>query len=149
MGWIGELRGKVVGLDTAPLIYYIEENPTYMAVVDSLFDALDRKEFTAVTSMVTLLEVLVQPLRRGDTILANRYRSLLLDTEGLTTVPLAQEIAEEAARLRYLYRVKTADAVQMASALCEGASFLVTNDSRLPAVPGLTILVLDQLTEKR
>ena len=149
MGWIGELRGKTVALDTAPLIYYIEENPTYMVAVDSLFDALERKEFSAVTSMVTLLEVLVQPLRRGDPALADRYRSLLLDTEGLTTVPLGQQIAEEAARLRALYGVKTADSIQMATALCEGASFVVTNDSRLPAVPGLTVLVLDQLAGKR
>ena len=27
MGWIDSLRGSVVGLDTTPLIYFIEENP--------------------------------------------------------------------------------------------------------------------------
>jgi len=27
MEWIEALRGSVVGLDTAPLIYFIEENP--------------------------------------------------------------------------------------------------------------------------
>jgi len=28
--WINRLKGKTVGLDTAPLIYLIEENPTYI-----------------------------------------------------------------------------------------------------------------------
>jgi hypothetical protein len=27
MEWVDGLRGSVVGLDTAPLIYFIEENP--------------------------------------------------------------------------------------------------------------------------
>jgi hypothetical protein len=33
MGWLATLRGKVVGLDTTPLIYFIEENPTYLVLV--------------------------------------------------------------------------------------------------------------------
>jgi hypothetical protein len=27
MEWLIKLKGKIVGLDTAPLIYFIEENP--------------------------------------------------------------------------------------------------------------------------
>ena len=33
MGWIASLRGKVVGLDSTPLIYFVEENPTYLELV--------------------------------------------------------------------------------------------------------------------
>ncbi len=29
MEWIVQLEGQIVGLDTAPLIYFIEENPAY------------------------------------------------------------------------------------------------------------------------
>ena len=64
MEWVTGLRGAVVGLDTAPLIYYIEENPDYLSVVQPFFEAMDRGEFHVVTSAVTLLEVLVHPLRR-------------------------------------------------------------------------------------
>ena len=32
MEWIASLRGSVVGLDTTPLIYFIEENPNYIDV---------------------------------------------------------------------------------------------------------------------
>jgi hypothetical protein len=28
MEWIAQLQGQVVGLDTAPRIYFIEQNPT-------------------------------------------------------------------------------------------------------------------------
>ena len=63
MEWIRALRGSVVGLDTAPLIYLIEENSIYLRVVRSFFEAADQGEFQIVTSMLTLTEVLVHPLR--------------------------------------------------------------------------------------
>ena len=59
MGWIESLRGHVVGLDTAPLIYFMERHPTYLEIVRPFFVALDQGEFRAVTSVITLLEVLV------------------------------------------------------------------------------------------
>jgi len=61
--WINGLQGKTVDLDTAPLIYFIEENPIYLEAATLFFKAMDKGDFTVVTSTVTLLEVLVQPLR--------------------------------------------------------------------------------------
>ena len=57
MEWIEALRGSVVGLDTAPLIYFIEENPTYLPVVRPFFEAVDQGEFRVVTLVLTLTEV--------------------------------------------------------------------------------------------
>ena len=31
VGWVDALRGSIVGLDTGPLIYYIEEHADYLA----------------------------------------------------------------------------------------------------------------------
>ncbi len=67
MEWVRRLKGNVVGLDTAILIYFMEQNPSYLATVRPFFEALDGREFTAVTSMITLLEVLIRPLREGNT----------------------------------------------------------------------------------
>lgn len=61
MEWLTALRGAVVGLDTTPLIYYIEENPDYIGAVQPFSKAIDRGEVHVVTSAVTLLEVLVHP----------------------------------------------------------------------------------------
>ncbi len=145
MEWIAALQGAVVGLDTAPLIYFIEENPAYLGTVRPFFEAMDRGEFATVTSIITLLEVLVHPFRRGDTALAQQYRDILLNAAGLTTFALSQGIAEEAARLRAVYNIRTPDAIQLATVTRGGASFFLTNDARLPSLPGLTVLVLDEL----
>jgi predicted nucleic acid-binding protein len=145
MEWLADLEGSVVGLDTTPLIYFIEENPGYMDLVRPFFEALDRGEFTAVTSVVTLLEVLVHPLRHGDKELAEHYRAILLEAEGLRTVPLSAELAVEAARMRADHGLRTPDAVQLATVFHEGAAFFLTNDARLPSVPGMTMLFLDEL----
>jgi predicted nucleic acid-binding protein len=143
--WLVALQGQVVGLDTAPLIYFMEENPTYLATVRPFFEALDRGEFTVVTSMVTLLEVLVHPIRCGDADLAQQYRDILLHVAHLTTFPLSQDIAEEAARLRATYNLRTPDAIQLATATHANAVHFFTNDDRYPEIPGLHILVLDKL----
>lgn|GEM_PF-3438164 len=39
--------------------------------------------------------------------------------------------------------LRTPDAVQMATAMYAGASYLLTNDARLPDLPNLKRLVLD------
>jgi hypothetical protein len=38
--WINDLQGKTVGLDTAPLIYFIEESPAYIETVKLFFEAM-------------------------------------------------------------------------------------------------------------
>jgi predicted nucleic acid-binding protein len=145
MEWIAQLQGQVVGLDSAPLIYFIEQNPIYLEMMRLFFRALNQGEFRVVTSVVTLLEVLVQPIRRGDTALAQQYRDILFNSENLTTINVFPAIAEEASQLRAAYNLRTPDAIQMATAISQGASFFLTNDARLPSLPGLEVLVLDEL----
>ena len=145
MKWIAQLQGQIVGLDTAPLIYFIEENPTYLERTDVFFEAMVRGEFRVVTSVVSLLEVLIYPLRQGNTTLAQQYRDILFNEEGLSTIPVSPGIAEAAAQLRAVHNLRSLDAIQMATAITEGAAFFLTNDARLPSLPGLEVLVLDSL----
>ena len=122
MGWVDALRGNVIGLDTTPLIYFTEENPTYIEVVDPFFKAVGDGELIVVTSVVTLLEVLVRPIRDGNSSLAQRYRDFLLNSNNVTTRLFSREIAEEAARLRAFNNIRTPDSIQMATAINEGAT---------------------------
>jgi predicted nucleic acid-binding protein len=147
MGWVTCLHRAVVGLDTAPLSYYIEEHPTYLPIVDPFFDALADGNLQVVTSIITLLEVFVQPLRHNNGSLATRYRQLLLRTRGLTIMPVTGAIAESAAQLRATYNIRIADAIQLATTLHADAPHFVTNDRRLPTLPGLTIIVLDEIND--
>jgi len=96
-----------------------------------------------VTSTVTLVEVLVHPLRQRNTVLAEEYGEILLNQESLTVVELTPDIAETATKLRATYNLRSPDSIHMATSICEGASFFLTNDARLPSLPGLTVLVLD------
>ena len=145
MEWVDALQGELVGLDTAPLIYFIEEHPTYLESVRCFFEAVDRGVFNVITSTVTLLEVLVQPLRHSDADLADEYRDILLNSVNLRTVGISVSVAEQAARLRAKHNIRTPDAIQLASAIHEGASFFVTNDARLPELSSLKFLILDDL----
>jgi predicted nucleic acid-binding protein len=142
--WINDLRGKVVGLDTAPLIYFIEENPTFIETVRLFFEAMDRGDFLVVTSTVTLLEVLVHPLRSNNKELATEYRDILLNSR-LTTLEISNSIAEQAAQLRATHNILTPDAIQISAALKAGASHFFTNDVRLPEISSIQILFLDAL----
>src|SRR5579863_5474489 len=145
MGWLDTLKGSIVGLDTAPLIYFTEENPAYFHVVDPFFQALFRDDFTVVTSIVTLLEVMVHPIQKGDVVSAKKYRDILFDTQGINTIVLTQDIAEEAARLRASYKIATPDAIQVATAIHGNASIFLTNDIHLPSISELEIVMLDEL----
>jgi predicted nucleic acid-binding protein len=144
MGWLDRLQGKTVGLDTAPLIYFIEENPAWIDIVRPFFEAMDRDDFLVVTSTVTLLEVMVHPLRNNSKELASEYRDILLNSK-LMTMDVSSSIAEQAAALRAFHNVRTPDAIQISTALQAGATYFFTNDIRLPHIPSLQILAVDAL----
>jgi predicted nucleic acid-binding protein len=144
VGWVDDLHGQVVALDSAPLIYYIEEHPTYLPAIEPFFDALADGLLTAVTSTVTLAEVLTQPLRLGDAQLAATYRELLRSSTGLTLMPVTSTIAEEGARMRAAGEFRTPDAIQLATAVALGAKAFLTDDFRL-TTPDLRVLVVDRL----
>lgn len=145
MGALKELRGQVVGVDAAPIIYLVEANPVYLSVVEPFFNSLDREEFSAVTSATTLAEVLVHPYRRGDPALVEAYFDVVL-RRALTAVVITTAIAVRASQLRARYRwLRTPDALQLAAVIEFGATFFVTNDVQLRAVREIQVLTLDQL----
>ena len=148
MEWINDLKGKTIGLDTAPLIYFIEENSKYIEAVSGFFEAMDKEDFLVVTSTVTLLEVLIHPLRNNNNELATEYRDILLSSK-LITLEVSNSIAERAAQLRADYNIRTPDAIQISAALDMGATYFLTNDIRLPVIPAIKMLSLDSFQHGR
>jgi predicted nucleic acid-binding protein len=131
-----------VAIDTAVFIHFIEEHPRFLPHIRPLFVAADAGERTLVTSAVTLLEVLVVPYRAGSTLIARRYERLLTGSRGVRLIDVTHDQLRAAAQLRALTGVKTADALQLVAALASGCKAFITNDRRLPSVPGLRILQL-------
>ena len=148
MGLVDEIRGQKICIDTAPVIYFIEENPKYRNVIRPVFVEIDLGNIEAITSTITLLEVLVHPLRVGNETLAGKYREILLFSEGLTTIEILHEISEIASRLRAKYSIRTPDAIQIAVGIRYGASKFLTNDPDLKKVSDIEVLVLDNYLTK-
>lgn len=142
MGLIADAGDGAVAIDTAVFIYFIEEEPRFLRHVLPLFIEADEGRRELVTSVLTLLEVLVVPYRAGNRALAERYELLLTRSRGIRLVEATRDLLRAAAQLRAATGVRTPDALQLASALAAGCRTFVTNDRRLPAIPGLRVLQL-------
>lgn len=142
MGLIDDLGTGNVGIDTAIFIYVIEEHPKYLPLIRPLFEEADQGERGLISSTLTLLEVLVVPYRAGNRILAERYEALLTRSRGVRLVEISHDQLRAGAQLRATTGVKTPDALQLVAALSAGCATFLTNDHRLPAVPGLRIVDL-------
>jgi len=142
MGLIADLGAGDIGVDTAIFIYFIEEHPEFLPVILPLFQEADQDKRELITSAVTLLEVLVVPNRAGNRILAERYEALLTHSRGVRLVDLSRELLRAAAQLRAVTSVKTPDALQLVAAISAGCTAFVTNDRRLPPIPGLRVVEL-------
>jgi predicted nucleic acid-binding protein len=139
---IDELGAGPVGVDTAIFIYFIEEDERYLPTIAPLFNAVDAGKFDLVTSSLTLLEVLIVPYRAGNVELAQRYEAVLTRSRGVRLVDLSRDQLRLAAQLRAATGAATPDALQLSASLATGCSAFVTNDRRLPVVPGLRIVQL-------
>ena len=134
-----------LGFDTSPLIYFVEANPRYDAVVTEIFKRVSSGLLLGLTSVITLCEVLTQPILQQQTHLQQEYRDFLLNSLNLDTPPITPSIAEQAAKLRAGYRLRTPDALQIAVALEARCEAFLCNDLELRRVAELRVLILDEL----
>lgn len=140
MGLITDVGTGPVALDTAIFIYLIEENPQYLPDIVPLFREADEGDRELVTSALTLLEVLVVPYRAGNRALAEQYEAVITRSRGIHVVDISRDQLRAAAQLRAATGIKTPDALQLVAAISRGCTSFVTNDRRLPAIPGLKVL---------
>jgi predicted nucleic acid-binding protein len=149
MGLIEDCGRGPVGLDTVVFIYFIEEHPRYLPIVEPLFHAVAEGRIATVTSSLTMLETLVVPYRVGDLPLAERYEMLLGRSQGLSLIRLDHTLLRAAAQVRARYGVRTPDALQLAAAIIARCSAYVTNDRDLPTIAGLRIVQLRDYAQVR
>ncbi len=146
MGGLTQLMGKVVALDSPAIIYYVEENSTFLPLVRPFFEAVRRGEISVVTSAITMTEVLVHPFKHGDTDLATQFRRLFVNTRHFQTVSVTPEIAEIAARLRADHGIRTPDALHAATAIHHKADYFLTNaDDQLKVLSRPSVMMIPEL----
>jgi len=137
--------GQTVFIDTAPLIYFIEENDRYIESLTEFFNAVSRLDITLVTSMITYIEILSLPEKQGQVKLAAKYRDFLTNSEQLSIYPLNISVAEAAIRFRAHEGLRTPDAIQLATALVCGVDFVLTNDRTWRKIHTPRVVTVDEL----
>ena len=135
----------MIALDTSVFIYQLEANPRYLPLTCHIFSWLEGPDSKAVTSTVTMTELLVQPYRESDDQRVDEFYGLLSTYPKLEWIAPHLEIADAAARLRALHRLRTPDALQAATAEHSGATGFITNDAVFERVKTFETLVLDRL----
>lgn len=117
--------------DTNVFIYLIERNPLWYDRARSLFTEHLGGTGELITSMLTLGELLSQPLRTGRHEQAQRYVELLTKTERLGLVSFDRQAAEHYPTIRATTALRQPDSMQLACAAAAGATTFITNDQRL------------------
>ena len=144
MGGIGPAlrRHGLVGLDTSVFIYHLDGATPLAGPAGEVLGELARGGFEGVTSVLTLMEIAVKPLRLDRADVADEYDVLLGRYPHLMVADIDRAVARRAAELRATYRLRPADALQAAACLQYGAMAFVTNDRDFRRVTGLRALLL-------
>ena len=138
-------RHRRIALDTSIFIYELEANARYLALTDHIFSWIERPGSKAVTSTITMTELLVQPYRDSDEQRVDEFYALLSTYPNLDWIAPNLEIADVAARIRAVHRLRTPDALQAATAVQAEATGLITNDPVFERVKDFETLVLDRV----
>ena len=134
-----------ISLDTNVFIYFLEDHPRYGSWCGSLFDLIERGHNPAVTSTLTLLELL-EPYRDRQEELAQKIYALTSTYPKLEWVSLTMNLADRAAELRARYRLSTPDAIQLATAIGHNATRFYGNDRALRRVQEIECVIVDDVT---
>lgn len=132
-------------IDTASFIYYIEENEKYLPSIKPIFSKIDSFKINAITSTITLIEVLIHPIRENDKELKNKYLEILLNNANLEIIPIDIMIAQNASKIRANYNIKTPDAIQLACGITHNCDTFLTNDEQLKRVKEINVITVNDL----
>ena len=144
MGSLTLPASGLVYVDTMTVIYTVERLPTYASLLQPLWLAAQAGSIGVVTSELTLMESLVGPLKNGNTVLEAAFEMMLLGAD-TRLLPITQPILRHAARLRATTKLRTPDALHAATSMDAGCALFVTNDFAFRVVPGLPVVILDDL----
>jgi predicted nucleic acid-binding protein len=127
--------------DTNLFIYLFEGTGALAKRVRELRRAMLERGDQLLTSTLTLGEVLVKPLERGDEELARKYQETITTTAVM--LPFDVKAARIYAALRSDRSLRAPDAIQLACAAAAGVDLFITNDARLQSkhVEGIQFIV--------
>jgi predicted nucleic acid-binding protein len=137
-------RHRRIALDTSVFIYQLEANAKYLSLTDAVFAWVERTGHEAVTSTITMTELLVPSYRDNNEHRVDEFYGLLSTYPNLRWMAPDLEAADIAARLRATYKLRTPDALQAATAILAQATGFITNGPIFLRVVEFETAVLDQ-----
>jgi len=139
VGFVDSLGGALY-LDANVFIYALEGHAEYEPRVRELLSLIVAGDVLAVTSELTLAELLVKPFQTGSARLQLAYLDAVRDRAGLRVVPVSREVLIESARLRATETMRLPDGIHLATARLERCETFVSNDLRLRSRFGIRIV---------
>lgn len=140
-------NAQKVFLDSAIIIYYVEQHPVYAPLLQEVFERVSEGSLVAVCSAVTLAECLIAPLRQNNRQAYQAFIGVILHARNTSFVSIDSSISQRAAELRVQYNLTLTDAFQVAAALQAGCDAFLTNDRELRRVNEVNIFVLDDFVQ--
>lgn len=136
---------KRVFVDTAPIIYYLENSALYMEQIKEFFEKCLEGNIQIVTSAITIEEYLVFPYNSGKMELADNFKRFI-EYMNIMVIDIDSNIAEQGAEIRGKYKkFKAMDALQIAAAVVSGCDMFFTNDKQLRQEKELPCMTMDDL----
>jgi len=140
---------KHIFLDTMFFIYHFEKEKRFLGLTTQVLNLVETGKILCSTSCLTLMEILVNPMKIGREDLVEEYKMSFETFPNLMLVPLETSVAYMAAYFRVAYKLNPADSVQIASAAVSGADHFLTNDKDLVKIKELNICYMDQIVKSR
>ncbi len=131
-----------VYLDANVFIYAVEAVAEYAVAIETLFGRLEEGSIVAVTSELTLAEVLTKPFEARNLDIARIYEDMLMPSAWLSVLPVERAILIEAARLQSELALRLPDAIHVATAVAAGCTAVLSNDRRLRVPATIKLLRL-------
>lgn len=135
---------KRVFIDTAPLVYFLDDSTQYADKVESILTEIVEQGSLMETSVITCEEYLVYPYRTDNREKVQAFYDFTSDCH-VYLRPITKGIAEKAAQIRAQYpSFKAMDALQLASAVELGCDLFLTNDKQLRQFSELRCVTVDE-----
>ena len=133
MGLVADFRRTLlqyqsVFLDSAPMIYHLEDIEPYSTLTTEVFAALACGKLEAVLSTISITELLTKPFREGKDNQIAVFEMFISSLPQTRLVVPTYTTAKQAARLRGQYGLRTPDAILFSTAQAEGCDAFLTND---------------------
>ena len=143
------LQYQCVFLDSAPLIYHLEDIEPYSTLTAEVITALANGNMEGVLSTVSITELLTKPFKEGKDRQIAVFEAFVFSLPQIRLIAPTYSIARSAARLRGQYGLRTPDALLFSTAQEEGCDAFLTNDTRLRKLEaeGPAIIVLSDFVE--